>query len=818
MALPAAFLAELAKPGMTADLWLEIEGLPYAFGLTARAAAFFAGRPAAERREGVLGTMLGIPAGVQQEARPLEGDSSIGAMSASVVFDPDGRALALVGNSARTDSFLAMAAPARVQNVAYALGDAVKYVDAGGDEIAYRCTTAGTTANAAATPGVGVSPYTDGTVVFTILGPVDLDAATTPDGIPFTGVATAYPASDGVIYIGRETFGYTAKHQGAATGAFVGLTRGKYALPSREAKLTHTESDIISPFPRFAATRRATIFATLDATDANKVARWAGTIRDVKLMRGNVGVELSMQSVESDLKRKVFNGQRTGKLYAGLADALGTYEQANDGEPPAETARLVMQPASLAGTWTAGAGVIVRVGDEYLSGTIAVGAETAITIVARGLFSTIAIQHEPGTDVEEIIFTGAYSATGAPEFQASRFTQGDHPLEVLLQFLLSKNGDTANGSWDVLPPGWGVGIDQARVDVAGITSLRDAWLPNARHLGVYEGPIQFKEAMAAILRPHLCFPVTKLDDLLTVRRLNPPVPGETVRVLGDSGVVDVPTWDANIATVIGHVNWLCDYDPTTDEPRQKFIGELQGPGTEAQEFYAGLYRTLDVEARGQYTGNDPGAVGFWGSAMETGAADAAQRYFEVIRDRYARPFPVIGVECSFDFLDVEVGDLVSFTAANLPDVATGGVGLTSAICEVLRKQIDDAKGRVRLTLLHSAAPPQYRLMAPSAIIDSTAAGRINVTATFSESGFHSGDVVQVLTADLVTSRGTATVSGTTTGAVLVDAVPAGTAAGDVVVLAVYGSQPSATTKARSAFLADASTQLAGGAAAHVYAS
>ena len=33
----------------------------------------------------------------------------------AVAFSPDGRVLALVGNSARTDSFLSMAAPARAQ-------------------------------------------------------------------------------------------------------------------------------------------------------------------------------------------------------------------------------------------------------------------------------------------------------------------------------------------------------------------------------------------------------------------------------------------------------------------------------------------------------------------------------------------------------------------------------------------------------------------------------------------------------------------------------------------------------------------------------
>jgi hypothetical protein len=820
MALPAVFTAALAQPGITPDLWVEIEGIPWAFGLTARAGSFFSGRPAAERREGVLGTLLGPPAGVEQEARPLDGDSSIGSMSVSLVLDPDGRALSLVAGTARQDGQLSLRAPSRAQDAPYVVGDVVKYTDAGGDEVAYRCTVGGTTANAAATPGVGVTPYVDGTATFALLGPVDLEAATTPAGIPYTGTAdaTRYPLGGGVIFIGRETFGYASRVTGGnGTGAFLGLTRGKYALPARSALYAHTEADVISWYPRFLATRRATVFATLDGTDANRVARWAGTIRNAKLTQGNTCVELPMESVESDLRRKVFKGQRTGKLLAGIANGTGAYERASDVEPANETTRLVLEPASLAGEWTDGATVIVRVGDEYVSGTIAVGSETAVTVTARGLFSSLSEQHEPGTEVREVIWTGAYDAAGTPEFQASKFTKGDHPLEWALQVLLSKKGDGANGEWDVLPEGWGIGIDQARIDVAGILALRGAWLPSARHLWVYDEPFTFKEELAQVLRPHLCYPVTQLDDLFTIRRLNPPIPGETLRVLGPATRVGVPTWDANVQMVVGHIDWLCDYDPAEDEPRQKFLGELQGPGTEAQEFYAELYDSLTIEARGQFTGNDPGAVGFFGAGLQTSAAEAAQRYFEIIRDRYARPFPTIGDEHSFDCLDVEVGDLVLFTAENLPNVATGAVGLSGVVCEVLSRRIDDDRGTVSFKLLHSAAPPQYRLLAPSGIVDSTAAGRLNLTGAFDEAGFVAGDVLEVRSPDLATLRGTATVTGTEAGAVLVDAVPAGSVAGDAVLLAPYGSQP-ALTKARDAFLADADGELAAGAAAHVYAS
>lgn len=756
MALPAAFSAALAQPRVAGDVWFEVEGLPWAYGLTSRSASWFSGRVATQQRLGVAGALLGLPRGAEQEARPLDADSSIGEVSFQLQLDAAGTVLPLIGNSGRRDLQLQITA--------------------------------------------------------------DIDATSAVASIVTTGDASSFPSS-GVLYVGRETFTYTAK----AGNTFSGVTRGMYALPGLEAKQAHTAGDIATGYPRFLATRRVAWFMTLDGTDANRVTRWAGTLRGAKLMSGAAGVELTAESLEGDLKAKSFATQRTAKLAVGLTDAAGQYQPGADDEPVAQTTRLILADGSTSGAWTNGDQVLVRIGDEYIAGTIAVsGLEVSITVLGRGQFSSLIVQHGPGDELKEVIWSGPYSATGSAADQVSQFTAGGHPLEIVLQVLLSRKGDGANGTYDTLPEGWGAGLDASRVDVTGILALKRTWFPAARYRWVYEEPSTFKEMISDILRPHACYPVTTLGDKLTVRRLSPPIPGATLRTIAASGIVSVPSWDANIANVIGRVIWSCDYDPVSGDPRQVYKGELQGAGTEAQEFYAGLWRTLEVEARGQFSGNDTG-VAYFGSGLETAAAEEAQRYFEMVRDRYARPAPLIGFECSFDYLDVEVGDLVALTVANLPDVTTGALGITGAICEVLRRSIDDLRGVVTMTLLQSTLPGIHRLLSPSGVVSSTVAGSITLVAyelTDADqdrtSGFYAGQVIQVRSSDLKTARGNATLTSVSATALSMATVPAGTVNGDVVLLDSYLLQP-AIERLRHASLASTSELLPGGSSAHTYA-
>lgn len=847
MTIPAAWTTALAQPGINPDLWLEIEGIPWAFGMTARAASWFAGRSQPiERRLGVLGLMPDIPRGVSQEARPLDGDSSIGEMTLSIMDDANGVVRGPLANVGRTDHFLYMMAPAHAINTAYGLNDVVCLTDVTPDEWVLRCSTAGTSGAVAPNPAPTVAvgdTVTDGagTLVWTVIGKsYDLGATGTETFLPYLGTADAaqYPAGGGTIYIGRETLTYTARTAGTnGAGYFSGVTRGMYPLPGRTARDAHTWGDVISPYLRFLSTRRCQVLATLDGTDANRLARWGGTIVGAKLKAGLHTVELTTRSLEGELKVKAFSGQRTAKLYAGIKDGLGVYTAANGStEPAAETTRVRLVADSLAGTWTSGQTIIVRVGEEYIGGTVSTDATGTYVDFSgtgsRALFSSETAEHRVGEDIVEVIWTGAYDAAGTAEYRFSKFTKGDHPLQVLLSFLLSRRGDGANGAYDILPEGWGIGLDAARVDVAGIERLMQTWIPGQRHLWLYSEPFVLKEEMANLLRPHLCFPVVTLGDLLTVRRLSPPIPAATIRDVTATHLLGPATWDANIRDVIGRTIWRCDWDPIADKSRQTFIGEMQGAGVEAQEFYAGQWQTMEVDAKGAFTGNDPGAHGFFGANLNTNAGDAALRYAETVQDRYARPWPILGVECSYDCLDIEPGDLIELSAEHVPNTSTGGTGLTLALCEVLSKEIDDSAGRVTLSVLQAPAATS-RLIAPALPVNAVVGAKVTLLDAdlyaagfdaYTEAAFAATDVVEVWTSNLLTSRGTATVTlvedpNSPAGGVdlTLDSLPAGTIATDIVMPASYDSA-TASQRLRYAYLAGADGTL--GAAedsAHLYA-
>jgi hypothetical protein len=772
VALPAPFTAALALPGVSVETWVEVEGLPWAFGMRSRDASFFGGRAAAQRRLGVAPVLLTVPRGAEQEARPLEAESSVGQITVALQLDAAGTVLPLIANGARKDQQVRLSA--------------------------------------------------------------DMDATSAVGTITFTGDASAWPSS-GVAYLGRESFTYTGKTGTTLTGC----GRAAFALPNMEARQAHTAGDLLSPYPRFVATRRAAWFTSLDGTDANKVCRWAGTVRGAKLASGGAGVDLTLESLDGDLKIAILATQRTGKLGVGVTGEGGGYSPASDAEAPASSTRLVLLEGTTTGVWTAGEPIIVRLGDEYIAGVIAVDdTERSITITGRTCFASKLVQHVPGDDLREVMWTGVTVAGGTPQEVASRFVGGDHPIEVCLQLLTSRKGDGANGIYDTLPEGWGAGIDAARIDIAGALDLKAKWFNNARHLWVYEEPTDLKTLLAEILRPHGAYLVTTLNDLLTFRRLSPVVPGDALREVTAAGIVAVPTWDANIADVVGRTIWRCDYDPLTGDPRQAFIGEMQGPGTEAQEFYTGLWRTLEVEGRGQFTGNDSGSA-FFGSGLSTNAQDSAQRYFELVRDRYARPFPMIGVECSFDYLDVEVGDLVKLTVSNLPDVTVGAMGLLDAVCEVLRKAIDDLRGVVSLTLLHTTTSLQHRLLAPAMRIGSwgmvgppysigvggTATGeffqKFGDGAKPGTTGFQVGQVVEMWSGDLKTLRGTRTITAVTDTDVfhegaLLQPVSMDYFTGDLLIVAGYASQPAAERE-RHAYAASDTDLLNGTDPAHTYA-
>jgi hypothetical protein len=163
MAFPANLAAALAQPGATILSWIEIEGLRYAYGNRAQAAAFWTSLASGLRFDELKSYLTEVPPGVDARLDPLEGMASSGEFEFHLI---DG------------DGYLTQAM------------------------------------------NVGREAYDPDRLV------LSADAAKGSATLNVLGSTTNWPAS-GIGYIGRCTFSYAGKTGNSLTGVVQGLYRSQ---------------------------------------------------------------------------------------------------------------------------------------------------------------------------------------------------------------------------------------------------------------------------------------------------------------------------------------------------------------------------------------------------------------------------------------------------------------------------------------------------------------------------------------------------------------------------------------------------------------
>lgn len=891
MTLNATYQAKIDGASPQLDFWLEIEGLPLAYGSWYSDATFFAGRAVAFRRKGIRDVLAELPSPIAQEVRPLDGNASIGQLTVKLIDDATDRGidnnlsfgrsiLEIATNGGRSDRQLFLGCSnVWVTGATHAVGDIVCPPHRGGtnqpwmstsssagatDALGihwYKATAITTGVSAAGEPvwPTGGATVVDGGVTWTDQGRIPIDGLSSWTVFPYAGTANNadYPTGGGYLYIGRETVWYTSRTVAPNGGGFFSIwARGMFQLQGYTQSTPHAEGDTVTPYPLYLATRRAVLYAVGDRLDANKVARFSGTIRDpVRMTNEATVLELSLETVETEFKGAMgsqgkpelngFRTQRVATLSSSMRDRFDNWNNPGSGvPPPASDGTTSLSAASTAGqVWTAGEYVFLWIGHEVVKAVVVTGrtatdqgAEVKIAVNAytnlsggrcgRGLFNTPGEQHVPGETVRELMVIRADDASTNPESTDTKYTN-DHPLYVA-RTLLESTGTGLNGSLDTLAAGWGAGVDKSRIDGAaagGIENLKTFWLPGARHCEVITKPFDIKAKIAEILRPWGCYGAALLNDLWTIRRLNPPTPLSTPVALDTNSIQRIVSWDSNVANVVGRVVFYCNWDPL----QEKFGTRLQYDNPEAQTRYANLFKTVTVEAKGMYTGDaQAGAGGFAFPNLGTDAETVGAAYAGLVFDRYAKNCARIEIECDYGKQYIEVGDLVTVTESQVtPNQQAGARGLTGQTFEVVSKKVDDLRACVVFTLDQMYYAAQYRLISPCASIVSVSVNTLTVSAhAFSETTdqadglyFLAGDRVRVMSADLLTQRGTAIVQAGMTGTtVILDAAPGGIVAGDILLLNNFTTQAGARTN-RNAFVANsANPPLVGGLAAHTFSS
>jgi len=427
--------------------------------------------------------------------------------------------------------------------------------------------------------------------------------------------------------------------------------------------------------------------------------------------------------------------------------------------------------------------------------------------------------HDVGAQVREVIHSDS-------------FTAGTAPAAVILTLLTSQEGDSSNGSYDVLPEGWGAGIDQARIDVTGIENTC-AFL-DSLDLAPFciPEPVDCKEWLEEnVLRPCLLFFVEDFDGKITVKRLyskSEAIKYTTPTSITEDELLEIPHLSLDkmpIGEFTINVNW----DPGND----KFWGKVNVYLGDATEKYLGTARNFEIDCKTIYDWRMTGGA----SRRSTSQGDLPvlmDSYLQPIWQNFAQnPNPEIEIEVPYNLMiDVGVGQVIQVTCSVTPDLKNSDRGLIAEYFQIVETMPQPDKSSIKcVAWMIGINEADTRALAPSLKVTSYQASggngdpRINVEDsefadgdiyTYDVDAFSVGDKVILVDAQYIALSGSGVPEvaeikaiGSGAGACWIDlnAAPTDTpSSGDYVDTASYDSCVSAQ-KADWAFLADATPTL-----------
>ncbi len=749
MTLPTNFLALLSQPGAKTLYWIELEGLPYAYGSRAQPASFWSSLAAELRFEELRPYLPEVPGGVDARLNPLDGIASPGEFHFQVV-DADGflTRAANVGQDAEDPNALWLTADA---------------------------------AAGAATLNVG-------------------------------GNLSAWPAS-GAGYAGRVTFKYTGKGASTLTGVTWGIYRSQSVALSTGSVLTTYPQHLglrrcwfylaMSATDAFSVSDRVARYAGLIEDYAlDGLTTYVLTVRTPEKELGE----------SATLFRGFRSGRLASSLPApppgGTLAPLTRppYEGGGKGDPgpsyDATTGELVLYLRRTDGNidtpWVANEQVYLRVEDEIVLGQWD-ATNVRLKNLLRGLNGTTVAEHAaPDAEWREGTFVVQQDATGIPEVKYSKFTQGDSPEAIILQLL------AASGTYGVLPEAWNGGFDPARLDVASFEAIRNMVHASEHLIAWIDEPVAFRDLVVEhILKPWGLYLVHGPDDLVSCHYLRQGPPATTIATIDATQMTEPPRWTSGTPDTVGEYRLLCDLDPLGGlgaDPQTIFVDVFADTrrlfGKRAQTI---MHRSIFAHAAA-------------GSLVPTGAYRMAQQIFDSRRayflSRYSRPPPVLTVKVRWSLFHLVPGDVPSLVVPQLPSMSGTGRSYNGPADVASRKPVDsEATVELGLRLL-GVALSRYGTVSPSARIASRTATTITVEAAV----FSAGDAAKFVAGDKIVSvspkfdavSAVLTVVSVVGNVITVDNTAT---AGHYLTYADYDSLSAAQKAGSAANLADANEQL-----------
>jgi len=375
-------------------------------------------------------------------------------------------------------------------------------------------------------------------------------------------------------------------------------------------------------------------------------------------------------------------------------------------------------------------------------------------------------------------------------------------LDILLKCLTSTGAGT-NGGYDKLAEESGLALDTDYINVAEIEKVRDDWFPGDSHylrFNITER-IKAKDFFEnEIFKLLNVYPIIDGQGRFSIKPFKPPLAAlEQVQAFNGDNIIGLPNLDFNLGALVNEVEIHYDWD-SDDKEFDTVVFYIdstslnnRGPGK----------KPITIKSKGLHSSHSPASIASRASEILT---TRKNRIF----NRFSNPPIKINITTFFDRWITEIGDIVPFSHANIPDITAGTRGLTAERMEVISKDVKWRKGRVDFTLLNTGfAKGTYQVIIPTMTITAVS-DQENFTVSATDAAKYANltlPEVQICDAGMrqKVSNVTVLAINTTTGAIQIDDAGLTLQVGWIVVFADYDD---ATAEQKLwGYIADASNKL-----------
>ena len=508
-------------------------------------------------------------------------------------------------------------------------------------------------------------------------------------------------ASSGSVFIGGETITYATK-TGGGTPTLNTATRGAFGSEAQPHFGDATQGAGVFMTPPNWMGRRVKLvgyFANDDGTTTTALAQVLGTFRleEAPAYLGDGKWELRCSDLSDEFAKR--------KLGSGLRDIEAEY--------------LIDSGAFL---YEVGADI-----DQFVIG----GITTHLLATHGDKATALPIVAVSGTEVEididiSVNLITPYTLVGDGTIRHIAVLRDAAPGYLLVYALVSRLGNSANGSYDILPgnardafgyDGWrfGAGILAAEVDTASIIALGDLGIDWSF---VIDDEIDLEAFLFDFcLATNTVWFVTA-EGQLSVKRLNEYAAASMLTV-DDDVIIGEPQVDYDEASIFPRVTLKCNYDPVDRE----FKATINLIDNELADRYPNNHDRLEIESRSLIVvdaASRPLVSPL--RLVRPGLPFAAvEGMLRSVQQANGLGRCIVSLRTHLDALVLDLGDLVTLTV-DVPDLE-GAASITARICRVLSLGPDYDQGFVEMTLEVIDA---LFVIAPAAVIASIAGSTLTL--------------------------------------------------------------------------------------------